>query len=55
MTNIAYIISGEDLMVHAKKKQLVNYLFLTLGLYFLFQTTAGSDLQDFDIINNTQP
>lgn len=44
-------------MVHAKKKQLANYLFLTFGLYFLFQTINGNEhqdfdpLQDFDIVN----
>lgn len=44
-------------MVHAKKKQLANYLFLTFGLYFLFQTINANEhqdfdnLQDFDIIN----
>lgn len=33
-------------MVHANKKQFTHYLFLTLSLYFLFQTTYGSDLQN---------
>ena len=54
-----HVISGEDLMVHAKKKQLTNYLFLTLGLCFLSQTAYGNDrqdsdtIQDFDIINES--
>lgn len=39
-------------MVHAKKTQLANYLFLTFGLYFLFQTINGNDLQDFDNLQN---
>lgn len=46
-------------MVHAKKKQLANYLFLTFGLCFLFQIIDGNDVQnsdnsqDFDIVNET--
>lgn len=40
-------------MVHAKKKQLANYLFLTLGLYFISQTTYGDDHQKLDVVNET--
>ena len=36
-------------MVHANKKQFIHYLFLTVGLYFLFQTIDCNNIQN---INN---